>query len=318
MTGDGATGAPTPDAEDFEWLRLPLPERPALGPRGAWASEHAATSLASSALAIFLGAGTAAFCIWPSARSAIFPIVVFVGLLALAVQSALAWRAARRGAMLLAAHPREPWRCDHRWDPRGETRTWFARMASAYQSRRRRARWVITMGIVIVCVLVAIGSWRGAAAVMGSAFACVAWFAWRFQGAGDARLHFAKFPFHPGERVTLRFGMAEGGATFRRAEFHLCRVVEIDSGRAKFAHGMRIFELSERRPPGALPGPDFDIEVSFDVPANAVGTRLSASPPEYWVLDVLAATSSGPYAVTFLVPIYERPSAPLAEPKAPA
>ena len=102
--------------------------------------------------------------------------------------------------------------------------------------------------------------------------------------------------------------MDSGGADFRRVEFRLSRVLQ--SG----AEGVRIRPISERRPPGTLPGSDFDVEVSFDVPEGARGTRLSDESPYYWVLDVLAATSSGPYAETFLIPIYDRPASPTAEP----
>jgi hypothetical protein len=67
-----------------------------------------------------------------------------------------------------------------------------------------------------------------------------------------------------------------------------------------------------------LPGPDFDVEVAFDVPEAAPGTRIADRFPRYWVLDVRGDTSSGPYAETFLIPIYERPAAAARDPKLPA
>jgi hypothetical protein len=134
------------------------------------------------------------------------------------------------------------------------------------------------------------------------------WTHWRAQRAGDGRATYANFPFHPGERVTLYFGMSDGGASFERVEFALRHVKEFADGWGRWRRGaVATFELKEHRPPGLLPGPGQDVELSFDLPARARTTRLSADPPEYWVLDVRGNTSAGPYAESFLVPVYARP-----------
>lgn len=106
-------------------------------------------------------------------------------------------------------------------------------------------------------------------------------------------------------------GAEEDGPTFREAKFRLRRIREEAYGVLCLSRrGVVAYETTiERRPPDDLPGPDIDVGLVFDVPASAGGTRLSASPPEYWLFDVVADTSAGKYAESFLVPIYDRPAA---------
>ena len=144
----------------------------------------------------------------------------------------------------------------------------------------------------------------------GLAATWIAWQAWRVWGVGTAHVSFAKFPFHPGERVTLRFGMSEGGAQFERASFNLRRIEEAPRKPVTWPRGpWKYFSLVEHRPPGGLPGPDHYVTLEFDLPDDVAGTDLSASPRAYWTLDVVANTSAGPYVESFLIPVYERPAA---------
>jgi len=48
-----------------------------------------------------------------------------------------------------------------------------------------------------------------------------AWRVWRVCRMGRGHVEFTKFPYHPGDRVILYFGMSEGGATFERVAFRL-------------------------------------------------------------------------------------------------
>jgi hypothetical protein len=303
-----------PGPEDYESLGLPLPEPPPLGPRGTWASEHPIAALlapvgSSAMIAAYVTAGTSRF-----GFPALFVVAAGFPLISMGVQYVLRRIDARRVQRLREEFPFEPWRYDHVWDERGERRTWIVRLAEAADRARGRFVWVMAGTLGLVVCLAAGRFWSALALAGGVLVTWIAWTVWRMHGSGDARLYFAKFPFHPGERVTLRFGMGAGGATFQRAEFRLSEVNQPAEQRGPgFGGGERIRSMCERRPPGALPGSDFDIEVSFDVPAGASGTRLSGGAPRYWVLDVLAATTSGPYAETFLIPIYARPCAPATE-----
>ena len=301
--------------EEYESLRLPLPEAPVLGLRGTWESEHPLvlyTVLVVSGVAS-LGMLAAAFA--QRAYRYVFATNLAILLASMMAPFVLSWIAARRAKRLRSEFPLEPWRYDRPWDARGERRWWLVRMAAlaARIDLRFAQAGLVVLGVAFGVAghgrLVAVGFLGGTLA------SWIAWTAWRVQGAGDAYLAFAKFPFHPGERVTLRFGMSSGGATFRRVEFRLSRVApERPTSDPAPVIGVRKQSMSEFRPPGALPGSDFYVEVSFDLPADARGTRLSRAKPEYWILDVLGATSSGPYAESFLVPIYARPEPPATEP----
>ena len=164
---------------------------------------------------------------------------------------------------------------------------------------------------VLGLMLAAPRLWWAAAGAFGAAATLLSLAAWRIHGFGDSHLTFTKFPFHPGEPVTLHFGMSEGGAQFRRVVFCLAHVQEFAGGTLNLQRGTRrCFTGFDHRPPGPLPGPDFDVELTFDVPESAPGTRISDRFPRYWVLEVRGATTSGPYFERFLVPIYDRPPAP--------
>ena len=296
------------DGGEHVSLSETLPEAPPLGPRGTWASDHPVLVLVVPLASNLLFVGFLVSGISPVGFVLVYGL--FFGLLgALAVLQAILRRlAARRTARLRAKFPREPWRYDHDWDERGQRRTWLVRIAETAQRDSSRFRWARVVAVAVFAGLAAAKQWSAMAVVGGALVTWISWAAWRLHGAGDAHLHFAKFPFHPGERVTLRFGMDSGGADFRRVEFRLSRVLQTGTV------AVRIRPMSEFRPPGTLPGSDFDVEVSFDVPEGARGTELSGASPYYWVLDVLAATSSGPYAETFLIPIYDRPTSAADEP----
>jgi hypothetical protein len=166
------------------------------------------------------------------------------------------------------------------------------------------------MLLAVIGLLFAVGrvGWAAMACICAAA-TLLALAAWRIHGVGDSHLTFTKFPFHPGEPVTLYFRMSEGGAQFRRVEFCIAHVQEFAGGTLNLQRGTRrCFTGFDRRPPGPLPGPDFDVELTFDVPESAPGTRISDRFPRYWVLDVRGATTSGPYFERFLVPIYARPA----------
>ncbi len=48
------------------------------------------------------------------------------------------------------------------------------------------------------------------------------------------------------------------------------------------------------------------LDLFFQLPAEDLGTALSASPPRYWELEVKAETAGVDYAATFLLPVYPK------------
>jgi len=199
-----------------------------------------------------------------------------------------------------------PWLSDHRWDPRGTSGSPYRRFLRA----KPRLGGFVTLAVVYTAFGMprpVLGFWwfLGGLATTG-----MAWQAWRVWGVGTAHVSFAKFPFHPGERVTLHFGMSEGGAQFERASLNLRRIEELSRNPATWPPGTwRCFSLVQHRPPGELPGPDHYVTLEFDLPEDVSGTALSTPPRAYWALDVVANTTSGPYVESFLIPVYEKPSA---------
>jgi hypothetical protein len=208
------------------------------------------------------------------------------------------------------ARPRavEGWMSDHAWDPSGETRTPLRRYRDSQDARAHALMFPFWLSMQVT--LIDAGTlWMGLLALSCVATAAAA-SGWIRSRSGTAHLSFTRFPYHPNELVVLHFGMAEGGASFERAAFHLHHVVESAHGPLRLRHCAIDTRFTRRlvRPPGELPGPNQHVELVFDVPPGP-GTRLSAPLPEYWVLDVFGKTSAGWYTDSFLIPIYERPAA---------
>jgi len=292
-------------------LAKPLPPEPALWGRlpPTWRQRS------------FQGLGwfsIAAFLIWsgiarragepPDVSFTVTCVVVGVVWMAVSLPGSLVDRVrAARLEIARRRNPGEPWVWDHRWDPRGVSGSPLRRLF------RVRPRFAIFLILPVIYTVLGRMTWSmlqtywlGA----GLVATWIAWQAWRTWGVGTGHVSFDRFPFHPGERVTLRFGMSPGGANFERVAFCLRHVQETPPGRFAAAHTV-IWRLGlhESRPPGDLPGGDHFVTLEFDVPATAHGTCLSGPRPAYWALDVLANTSAGPYVESFLIPIYARPAA---------
>jgi hypothetical protein len=290
-------------ADEFAGSRSAFPPPSARRPLGGLARGPSAGVLALSLVVLWMIVSTASALDASAGTGVAIGAWFLVWLVMIGPGGGFAALAAARVRRRRAAHPDEPWLWDHAWDAGGASvgplrhlaRTHSAGLIVpvvalptilAFAARARAGpAWIAP-----VCVLAPLTAWS--------------WRFWRVSRFGAARLSFTRFPYVPGEPVTLHFGMSPDGASFERAEFRLMRVKESRRGLARSAWPELMFV--ERRPPGLLPGPDADVEVSFDVPADAPGTRLSDSPPAYWLLEVVADTSAGPYAETFLVPIYER------------
>jgi hypothetical protein len=211
----------------------------------------------------------------------------------------------RIAASRFRRHPAEPWLADRRWNPRSETRTPMERL------RHLSARWWLLFGALATTAALTLRAPRWDWTVAGLCATTIgAWSVWRAFGVGTMHVAFAKFPFHPGEKVTLWFGGEPGAAHFEHATFTLRHFVEEPGEFLASNHFVRTaFELQTSGPADLAPGADRDVEISFDLPHDAGGTRLSDRFPRWWSLEVSGRTTSGPYTETFLIPIYER-SAP--------
>jgi hypothetical protein len=287
----------------------PLPDEPSRTPRGQCSSEITRAAWRVGGLVF------AALLLHGMGEGPILWIALgVVCVVALAMGYGCQMLRRRRRAAAARPRPSEPWLADHDWNPTGTSRSTLHRVLLAAERRLLfpGGWWIVAwIGLALLATMARTGVRWPAMTIVLALATWLAWQIWRLHGVGTALVGYARFPFHPGETVTLRFGMAEGGATFHRAKFFLRRIGESRPSRGR-SWATTKFELSESRPPGALPGPNQFVELTFDVPATAIGTCLSTPDPRYWVLDVVAATSAGPYCASFLVPIYDRPPTPPA------
>ena len=223
-------------------------------------------------------------------------------------------------------HPHEPWIWDHEWNKSGETHEPLTQMFRDTRPRGRRVLllspamlWAFALAPAFFAWLFpwrlsfSTVAWPAASLEwwlmlpLGVFVTAIAWRAWRAYGDGTSHVTYTKFPSAPGERVTLQFGVSDGGVRFTDVEFALRHVREVATGPLGWRHGaFTTFEIVDRRPPGVVPAPGDEVIVGFDVPADAPGTSLSSALPHYWVLDVTGRTASGEFRESFLVPVYER------------
>lgn len=230
----------------------------------------------------------------------------------LALAHLLTWserRTARRREETVARHSGAVWDVDHTWDRAGST------LVGAGRRRRRLLReWAPPPLAIVAFVLICVANdslgprWGLWLLLPPGTFAIwMILMTLRTRAIGTGRLLFGRFPYFPGERAEMTFGMDEGGTTFDAVRFILRRYEEGPEGRIS-ARCRVTYETEFVPDPGILPGPENHVRLAFDIPADAGGTSLAARWPRYWELEVAGETTHGPYRGMFLVPVYERPA----------
>jgi hypothetical protein len=127
----------------------------------------------------------------------------------------------------------------------------------------------------------------------------------RRSSAGRPFVSYYDAPFHPGETVRAGVGVSAGGAVFRSAQYVL-RCVEGDGKRLLVLHQ----QFPVPRPERLHPSVDSVVEVEFELADDAWGSLRRAGAARRWELVVRGDTTHGDFVGCFLVPIYERTSAP--------
>lgn len=211
----------------------------------------------------------------------------------------LRW-AVSRGARL---RPSEPWTWGTEGGADGIRRPF---------ERTRRGRHRLAIGLVLIALAALVvfnfSLYRVVAVLPGVPGTMFLWIGYRNVRAGGLRLAWAKWPVRTGERAEFMLGVSDGGARFERMSVRL-RAIEEHPGRAHLVWctwmDHREFEREE------APGPGHDVLVTFDLPAEARGTRLDTREACWWELEVSGPSDSGALREWLVVPIYDQPAPPL-------
>ena len=213
-------------------------------------------------------------------------------------------------------HPNEPWYWDHAWNPQfaesggpgtalqglavGAFLVLFLSMFNfiAFFSGKSDVPFFVK-GIVGFFDLIAL-------LVIGSAFYAL----FQYFKYGKSRLHFARFPFRPGN--TLEGGLEGSRRLFQANAIVLTlRYIEeviVTTGSGKNRNtSVSLYTLHEVRqeidPRQLNPDSDLGIPISIRLP-EGMPTLLHDKPRRYWELDVSADTPGIDYSARFIIPVY--------------
>jgi hypothetical protein len=220
----------------------------------------------------------------------------------------------RRRRKAMREHPNEPAFADYEWDPKGfEVSGWpgAAKVMGLamgltlflsifnYWAFVKGDGWVPKL-VVAIFDGVGVLMWWQACQAIGSAF--------KF---GRSRIMFTRFPYNVAEPVVIRWQPSEGISEMNRGSFTLRCVEEwtetTGSGKSRAVQLVHEELWSAQwmlGQPRKLPLKDV-VELSYDLPAGAPPTRLSADRPVFWELEVSLDLPGLDFKQSYLVPIYD-------------
>jgi hypothetical protein len=245
-------------------------------------------------------------------RAAPWLLLVVAGI---AAWASAAWRTRRRRrARQAALGSGAPWERHGYWSRGGEAR--YQKLDPPGHGRTLRT-WLLgsTLAGVFASAVLAwrapsvVGWTLASAAVSGVVCLGLSW-----RGFVDARVTYHGFPYRVGGPIRLDFSFARhANLAFDHLAFTLQCVVETPRlGGLVRPDIRRVFAQTIQRGDD-LPAGSFDIDLVFDVPADAPGADPLATPAVYWELAVLGEGPGFRYEDVFLVPIYARPADGAAE-----
>jgi hypothetical protein len=274
----------------------------------------------------FFGVGVGALVVWRVAPQQVegpTPLLLWFGAVfglvgfSLILHGVKGLRLRARVAERKRAHPNEPWQWDHPWDPYG------ARDDSARRVRKGffGAAFIVVFMIpfnYVGFVLEGVAGrllWMGIVGLFDVIAVVVAGYAvyllLRYLKYGTSAVSFETFPFRLGERAGLRFlgpGRSEllepvsvtlraveeayetRGSGKNRSQRVVCYETYVDT---------QAIDDVRRRWEGRR-----GLELAFELPSEAAGTRMSERPPRYWELEITADVPGVDYKAVFLLPVY--------------
>lgn len=212
---------------------------------------------------------------------------------------------------------REPWRWDNRWDPHGARPDAPGRSFAGFLGGILfflligvfNVMWTVRKdfsGWLVVTIILVVFDTLGVLMIASILVAIVQ----RIR-AGSPRLSWTRFPFFAGERFEAVFTSGRRlhvtgpvRAILRCVE----QVVEDGPNKQREAHPYAVYAHSQNfEPPD---GHLLTFDVSFAVPSDVPGTRLSGARPVYWLLEIRAPLAGPDSSTQFLIPIYDSPRPP--------
>jgi hypothetical protein len=253
------------------------------------------------------------------------PILVGIGVTALVIS-------VRRQSRRKKEFPDQPWMWEKRWNRTGARPIAYEQLAGPVMFAA-----MATFGCVVVAVLSLVIVNDPLLKVAVTPFYVVGLFAWLFAGNKTVRVirfrhtwfEYDAFPFFLGGKLsgalvglepvmdsdtitaTLRLvqerwtgsGGSRGGRTRVRS---VVREEARQYGRDAIVERAVLWGAEQRKPSYGLRSA---LSVTFDLPADAKPTALSADPAFRWELQVTATRPGLDFDVTFLLPVYAPPGA---------
>jgi hypothetical protein len=137
---------------------------------------------------------------------------------------------------------------------------------------------------------------------------------------GKSRLHFARFPFRPGNSIEAGLEVNSRIRDAQKIELALRYIEEIVITRGSGKNSNTqinlycLHEVLQTITPAQYGSTDGEIPISMRLPSGDYSTRLLEKPRRYWELEVKAETPGIDYQAAFLLPVYgAQGAAPLPE-----
>ncbi len=214
-------------------------------------------------------------------------------------------------------YPDQPWLADYHWDTGGSRDDGNRQMTKAFMGAffftalMVPFNWLIFFsnesipffvhGIVLLFDVITLAIWCYAFYLLG-----------RRVKYGDSRIIFDQFPFHLGEMLSVRWSPSRALGNYNRITFTLRCVEEVEettgSGKHRQTRVVPYQVWAEQfvvDQPGRHEGL-YDVPVAFLLPADGRPTKLSASPAEYWEIEIHADTPGIDFKANYLIPVYSR------------